>query len=122
MKLTSAEVVEYFQSVIPGLNIDHELMDRVIDSFDCPVTMVTLLNRHNDVLSGRTLLNGTTAAITPNSSITELPISRETFVSCSRSCILHMEDIFDDKLCNLNTLSFEALTELTGAYIAMGLK
>ena len=117
MKLTNAEVVEYFNARTPGLSFDDEVLSRVIDSFDCPVTMETIFNRHNDVLSGRTVLNGTRAQITMRSSITELPITKETLLSCNKSCIFHLEDIMNKDLCNLSTLTFEALTEVTGELV-----
>lgn len=117
MKLTNAEVMEYFAEKMPGLTFDEELLARVINSFDCPVTMDTILNRHNDVLSGRTILNGTHAELTPQSSLTELPISKETWESCNRSGIFHIEDIQNLDLCNLSTLKFEALAEVTGNLI-----
>lgn len=117
MYLTKEDVIEYFEPKMPGLTFDPEVLDAVLASFDHVVTMDTILNRHNDVAEGRTLLQGNKVTLTMNSSITELPISKSTYESCKRSCILHLSDINDDELCSLSTLGFDALAEITGALI-----
>lgn len=115
MRLTKEDVIEYFEQKVPGLEFEPEVLDAVLASFEYPVTMDTILNRHNDVVSGRTTLRGMAVTLSMDSSITELPISKATYESCKRSCILHLCDVNDDDLCSLKTLGFDALAEVTGA-------
>lgn len=71
-------------------------------------------NRHNDLITGATTIDGTDLIITKKSSISELDISLNTLITCNRACIYHIEDV-DKKL--LPKLSFEAIADVTAAII-----
>lgn len=120
MKLTKMDVVEYYAKMNKGLSFDLDVLEQVVDSFPTPVTMDTILNRHNDVITGRTIISGGNVFITPRSSVTELDISKQTYDICRHSFVFHIEDINDNELCNLGSMRFDALAELTGAYIRSG--
>ena len=71
-------------------------------------------NRHNDIISGYTILEDDEISCTEKSSITELQISPETLVDCNRNCIYHIADV---EKTILPSLSLEAIADLTAAII-----
>ena len=76
--------------------------------------MYRLLNRHSDVLNGKTEIvvdeNGTRCAVyTKKSAITELDISYSTFVNCYHSMLFTIEAIEKPML---STISLQSMTEI----------
>lgn len=128
MKIPIEEVVTHFAIVSPLIEFeDLDVLQKVLDSFgdyDAPVQQKyyydCIMARYNDVMLGRTEITDEGLQLSSDSSICELPVEVDTYETCIHSFILRIKDIMDKDLCNLQTMSFEAMAEVTGAVIGMG--
>jgi len=78
-------------------------------------TVNKAFNRHNDIITGATIIEDETILCSEKSSITELDITLETLKDCNKHCIYHVEDVEKDLLPGL---SLEAIADLTAAIIS----
>lgn len=116
---------EVLDAIIPTLSTDETLIlnkgrDACFKSSELEkaayqYAVSKAFNRHNDVISGYTVIDGDAVLCSEKSSITELDISIETLISCNKHCIYHVCDVEKDIL---PSLPFEAIADLTGAIIS----
>lgn len=76
--------------------------------------MRKIFNRHNDLITGGTVLTEDGILCSEKACITELNIRVETLDDCNKHCIYHIEDIEKEILPGL---SLESIADLTAAII-----
>lgn len=130
-------VRDYWLSVSPLFNLDTDVLVTCINSLETVEREILLngdsvtddeqheefnfvatkvFNRHNDVCSGATKIEGDDVLITEDSSITELNIELKTLRDCNRNAVYKIRDISKEVL---PSLSFEAIADVTSAVIAI---
>lgn len=128
-------VKDYFQKQSPLYRFDSEILElsvntmsdterallaSTIDDPDVetdPVVMFALykaFNRHNDLYSHATVIDGNDIIISDNTSITELNISPQTFIDCSKNCIYKIKDV---EAQYLPVLPLESIADLTNEIV-----
>lgn len=141
MNRIAKEIKEYWFKQSPYFILDSEVLDKVSRSLSADETLILekgfdactdavskeaytfavhkAFNRHNDIITGSTVIDGDEILCSEKSSITELEISIGTLVDCNRHCIYHVEDVEKELLPGL---SLEAIADLTAAIICYNAK
>lgn len=139
MNKIAKEIKDYWFEQSPYFRLDTDVLDSIIPTLSTDETLILnrgkdvclkssaldrgaylyavnkAFNRHNDIISGYTVIEDNSVLCSEKSSITELDISIETLISCNKHCIYHVCDVEKEML---PSLPFETIADLTGAIIS----
>lgn len=118
--------VETLDAIVPTLSEDETLIlqkgrecclkgDNQLNKDSYLYAVHKAFNRHNDVICGYTVLEGSSVICSEKSSITELDISIDTLRNCNKNCLYHVSDVEKEIL---PSLTLDAIADLTAAIIS----